>query len=546
MGTTIESFVERVSSMPSIMYFHNLRFDGMFILDWLLNNGYEYVEKFPRNFEFTSLISNMGEFFSITVQWGNGKRTEFRDSYKKLPFKVSVIAEAFKLKEAKGVIDYHTPRPVGHKLTWQEREYLAADVLIVARAIKTQIDTGMTRLTVGSDALNEFKKTMGGAKLFERTFPILSDSMDAEIRKAYRGGFTYASPRFAGKVTRSGSTYDVNSLYPSVMYNSLLPYGMPVFAPGFPETTPERPLAIMSVTFTAKLKKDHIPCIQVKGSARFLATEYQTHIKEPVTLSCTNGELELWQDHYDMEILSYNGGWLFHAMEGVFGEYIDKWNAVKANSTGGMRVLAKLFLNSLYGKFASNPDKTGKVPVLGDGIVKLEMGPSNIGEPIYTAMGVFITAYARDITIRAAQKNYATFAYADTDSLHLLTDTDPDGLHVDPKELGAWKLEYRFDRALFIRAKTYTEHKNAQWCHDPVVCADTEHGDDCKHLCHAEGGHTAACDHETHIAGLPVKVTEAMTIEDFVGGRSFDGKMTPRRVPGGVILEDVPYTLPMW
>jgi hypothetical protein len=356
--------------------------------------------------------------------------------------------------------------------------------------------------------------------------------MDAEIRKAYRGGFTYADPRWTGKITRSGRTYDVNSLYPSVMYNELLPYGMPIFVEGLPEATPDRPLFIVSVTFTAKLKKDHIPCIQIKGNSRFLATEYQTVIKEPVTLSCTNIDLAMWEEHYDMDILSYNGGWLFFAQHGVFKDYIDKWNAVKANSTGGQRALAKLLLNSLYGKFATNPDITGKVPVFEDNIVKLTMGPPETREPVYTAMGVFITAYARNKTIRAAQANYATFAYADTDSLHLLRDDDPEGLWVDAKELGAWKFEYAFDRALFIRAKSYIEHLSVHDQHKP---------DDCPHDEHVPG-----CAYETHVAGLPVQIGEKLTIEDFIAGRTFAGKLNPKRVPGGVVLQDVGFTLPKW
>jgi hypothetical protein len=231
-----------------------------------------------------------------------------------------------------------------------------------------------------------------------------------------------------------------------------------------------------------------------------------------------------------MDILSYNGGWLFNGMQGVFCDYIDKWNAVKASSEGGMRALAKLLLNSLYGKFATNPDVTGKVPIFEDDRVKLTMGPQATREPVYTPMGVFITAYAREKTIRAAQENYDVFAYADTDSLHLLRDTDPENLWVDPKALGAWKYEYAFDRALFVRAKTYTEHLSPQHRHTEAKCPLEEHG--------------AGCDYETHVAGLPVPISEALTIDDFVGGRKFDGKLTPVKAPGGVVLVDTTYTLP--
>jgi len=532
MGTNIQWFIDRISEESSTVYFHNLKFDGHFILDYLFRElNFTHVDKYPGRGQFSTLISSMGAFYTITVCWENGKRTEFRDSLKKLPFSVSTIAKAFKQTEMKGSIDYHSPRPVGHMLTQEERAYLATDIVIPAKALKTQFDAGMTKLTVGSDSLAEFKKVIG-QRHFDKMFPVLPLTMDSEIRQAYRGGFTYADPRFKGKITGPGIVYDVNSLYPSVMYDRLLPCGEPIYTPGLPAATESHPLFIVSVTFTAKLKKNHIPCIQIRGNSHFLATEYQTHIKDPVTLMCTNVDLALWEDHYDMNILSYNGGWLFEGIEGLFVEYIDKWMEVKKNSTGGMRALAKLMLNSLYGKFATNPLVTGKVPVFEENVVKLVMGPEETRDPVYTAMGVFITAYARDVTIRTAQEHYGVFAYADTDSLHLLIPQDPPTLDVDPQKLGAWKREYAFEKGLFVRAKAYIEQR---------FLADVGHGPaDCDN----EEGHNN-CVYVTHIAGLPDRIAHVLTIDDFIGGRKFEGKLVPKRVPGGIVLEDVDFTMNM-
>lgn len=349
IGTTIDDFIDRVEQQNNIVYFHNLKFDGTFIIDWLYRNGFKHREgKHAGPGEFLSMISNMGQFYTITVTWGNGKKTEFRDSLKKLPYSVSEIAKAFNQKEAKGRINYKTKRPIGHNITNDEANYIAVDVLIVAAALKIQFDAGMKKLTVGSDSLAEYKK-LAGASIFDKHFPVLSTYIDNDIRQSYRGGFTYASKRFTGKRVGKGRTYDVNSLYPSVMRNKLLPYGEPKYKPGFPETSELYPLFIASITFTAKLKKKHIPCIQVKGNTRFVGTEYQEKILEPTTMMVTSIDLELWKDHYDLEILSYNGSWMFKATRGMFNSYIDKWMEVKINSTGGMKALAKLHLNSLYG-----------------------------------------------------------------------------------------------------------------------------------------------------------------------------------------------------
>lgn len=515
IGPSIGRFVDRMSEENSVCYFHNLKFDSAFILDYLFRQGFRHVDDNPRKGEFCSLISNMGAFYSITVTWKNGMRTEFRDSLKKLPYSVSVIAKAFGLEESKGDLDYDLYRPVGHIPTAEERAYIAKDVLIVAKALKSQFTSGMNKLTVGSDALNEFKNVTG-TRMFDKLFPVLPEIMDQEIRAAYRGGWTYSDPRFRGREVGPGAVYDVNSLYPSVMYDRLLPYGEPIYAPGLPQPDKDYPLFIVSVTFTAKIKPGHVPCIQVKGSSLFLATEYQTHIKEPVTMSCTNVDLALWEEHYDLEILAYNGGWLFHGVTGLFTEYIDKWMEIKATNTGALRALAKLMLNSLYGKFATNPSVTPKIPVFDDenDVVKLVMGDDDTRDPVYTAMGVFITAYARQVTITAAQENYDVFAYADTDSLHLLTLEPPVGLEIDDNKLGTWKKEYEFEAGLFARAKAYIER-------------------------------LATGEHVTHVAGLPDRIAHKMTIADFQNGKRFAGKLQPKRVPGGMVLEDVGFTMNM-
>jgi len=536
IGQDVNSFMFRAAAETSIVYFHNLRFDGSFILDYLHRKKYTMVtDKRPRKGEFTHIISAMNQWYSITVRWDNGSTTEFRDSAKKIRMPVKQIARTFDLYEKKGKIDYHAYRKPGHIITKEERAYIVNDVIIVAKALKKQLDAGMTKLTSSADALAEYKTIAG--KSFNDLFPVLSLTMDGEIRDAYRGGFTHTAKRFKGKQLGPGMTFDVNSLYPSVMYNALLPYGEPIFREGLPRKTKEYPLFIVSITFTAKLKKDHVPCIQIKNSRFHNDVEYQEEIKEPVTLACSNVDLELWQDHYDMTILSYNGGWMFQGIHGVFNEYIEKWMDIKAVSKGGTRAMAKSMLNDLYGKFATNPDVTPNLSRMEDDIVKFMLGDEEMRNPVYTAMGVFITSYAREITIRAAQRNYAVFAYADTDSLHLLTTERPDNLDIHPSRLGAWKHEYDFQAAFFARSKAYAERHYPGGCEKPEheECFGDDHDD-----CHQ---HRPDGCYEVHVSGMPVRVGDKLTFDDFTNGRYFEGNLKQKRVPGGVVLVDSGFTL---
>lgn len=513
IGADIDSFITRIMGYNTTTYFHNLKFDGYFLLDWLMKNGYHHVQSdfVKRPATFKTLINDMGNFYSITVKWSNGNICEFRDSYKKLPFTVKRIAQSWGMEESKGNIDYAAHNGPIKPITPEEEDYLRNDVCIVGQALKVLYEENHKKLTSGSDALAEYKSVIG-IDTFKRWFPTFSLVMDAEIRRAYRGGFTYRDPRFRGYHCRTGIVLDVNSLYPSVMVNNILPYGEPKYFEGEYKPSKAWPLAVFSVTFTAKLKKNHIPCIQIKGHSIFSATEYLTDIEDPVTLMVTNVDWKLYQDHYDIDILEYGGGWEFHATKGMFKDYIDKWSKIKAESKGAKRELAKLMLNALYGKFASNPNVTGKIPKLKDDRVTLVRGSEESRPPVYTAVGVFITSWARDLTIRAAQTNYDSFAYADTDSLHLFIDEAPDSIEVHPTKLGAWKLEYKFKAAHYIRAKAYME--------------ETDEGEIV-----------------THIAGLPPVVTESMSFSDLVDGNILHGKLNPKVVPGGVVLKDIDFKL---
>lgn len=110
----------------------------------------------------------------------------------------------------------------GHRLNKDEQDYIKNDILIVAKALNTLFNEDLKKMTEGSNALNDYKKIIG--KKFEHYFPVLSLELDENLRKSYKGGYTYLSPEFKNKDIENVSVLDVNSLYPSVMYNRKLPY----------------------------------------------------------------------------------------------------------------------------------------------------------------------------------------------------------------------------------------------------------------------------------------------------------------------------------
>lgn len=566
IGNDIDSFFEFLKNKNSKIYMHNLKFDGEFILAYLLSKGYKYDESHESG-TFDTLITDDGVFYSITVIFEKKnkkyKKAIFYDSLKKLPFKVSVISKAFELADKKMEIDYKAHREIGHVLTEQEREYIIKDCRIVAQALHIQFDKGLTKMTNASDALNFFKEMIGKNR-FEQWFPVFPVEMDADIRRAYKGGFTYLNPKYKNAQVKEGLTLDVNSLYPYCMYDKDLPFGYPVFFEGEYEADERFPLYIVHMRCCFELKEGHIPCLQLKNNRRFVETEYLTTSKDengfddPVEMYLTSVDYQLFKDHYKLTEEEYINGWKFKSAPGknIFGGYIDYWMHIKETTTGAMRTLAKLMLNSLYGKFATNPKAFKKIPVKDhEGIVRYvtinsekiaqEYGvePPQLRDPVYTVMGCFITAYAREKTIRSAQQVYDRFIYADTDSLHLEGFEIPEGLEIHSTKLGAWKNEGFFCNSKYIRAKTYME---------TMICKKSNSLENyCKAMNKSDSinevwlnGDTITW-HETKVtcAGMPDNVKEQVTYDNFHSGSTFGGKLLPRRYKGGIVLTDTNFTI---
>lgn len=358
-GNSIEGLMDFCKNSKSnlTLYFFNLKFDGSFILSWLLKNGYSRIEsvKERQTKTFTTLITDRGAFYVIEIYFEvkghHTNKVKIIDAMKIFPnFSVESLATAFGLPISKLELDYREKREVGHELTKHEIDYIRNDVTIVAYALKAMFDKGLTRMTIASNAMQDFRSR---CKLFRKIFPPLSLDIDKNIRASYRGGFTYLNSIYAGVIKEKGVTLDVNSLYPSVMRTMTMPTGTPIAYEGKYEYDKIHPLYVQTITCKFNLKPNKIPSIQIKNSMSFMPNEYLTSSNnELVTLTLTNIDLELFFEQYDVQDLYYEQGWKFRATDHIFDDYIDYWTEEKitAGKEGnkGKRQIAKLMLNSLY------------------------------------------------------------------------------------------------------------------------------------------------------------------------------------------------------
>ena len=239
----------------------------------------------------------------------------------------------------------------------------------------------------------------------------------------------------------------------------------------------------------------------------------------------------------------------------MFDKYINYWmdQKIKAGKEGNqpMRQIAKLMLNSLYGRFGLSIAARQKAPYLDhDGVVRFALLPEEEREPVYIPVACFITSYGRVDTIRTSQKirDYSlkkygkdAYLYSDTDSIHCTLNEEDlenlkDDIFIDDYALGAWAKESDFDKALFIRQKCYIEEENGKL--------------------------------NVTVAGLPKYLTPLITFDNFKKGFTTEGltlaqmidlaskngatpeqlkklhpKLTYKYVKGGVILADTDFTI---
>ena len=315
---TIKETYDYFSNMKEdvIAYYHNLKFDGAFWLDFLMNEmgyttalsevqcGEKKAEKWidNKNMNPKTLkcsISSMGQWYTITIKT-NKNVIELRDSLKLLPFTLARIGKSFKLKHQKLEMEYDGFRFPGCDITDEEKAYIANDVLVLREALEFMFSEGHDKLTIGACCLSEFVNGFGKED-YDSMFPDIykipidesygSPNAGEYVRKSYRGGWCYVVKAKRNEIKTNGTTADVNSLYPSMMSSesgNRFPVGRPTFYNMKNSSDTMKKWWLNHILWNANtmqqyyfvrfktrfyLKHGKLPFIQIKNSFRFCGTD---------------------------------------------------------------------------------------------------------------------------------------------------------------------------------------------------------------------------------------------------------------------------------
>jgi len=503
----------------AVIYFHNMKFDAYNILYALLTLGYIHTD------DIKQLLIQDSSWYTFRLNY-RGVSLEFRDSYTLISQQLKSFQKTFGLSIGKSTEDSWKDRldevaTVNALLNRTEpglMEYALLDVDVLQAGLdkfwELQGGKKASKLTAASLAYSEWLsvieehgyRTADGAYhegfIEEDKKKKLTIVMDEDMPKfihditnyTYRGAVCYPNPDYTNKILKGIYVYiDANSLYPSAMlpsvqgrncYNQMelthyYPVGVPVRLKSMPSEKimkDRRNVSFLKLRIKAKIKPDAvIPFVSLGRQGRvgegfnrlYRTNDFLREIDE--TFWVTSIDYRSIQNYYDIEEQEFIEGIIYtpeNTSNDIFNEYISKWRKIKEQAAreknAGLKQLAKIMLNSLYGKFAQSIDNIETFFEFGEnGSLTVSEGSFD-GKTSLKNMGIaaMITSYAREILLDVANLlSPEEFLYCDTDSI-IMTESgwrkirEVKGL-LDKAEFGCWDVEHIVKEVKILHQKCY-------------------------------------------------------------------------------------------
>lgn len=476
-------------------------------------------------YEYDCMIKD-GNFYKVILK-GREYNINFLDTLKLFPFTLQkACAGLLNLNLPKDGLDYEKERKLYEPFTHDEKVYIYNDVFGLKYLVKTYCLEGITisdrfikfdKITTSGQTFDNFKhflledyenrtgcfaydyvydyvdNRLMKTKFFTETseknrrefvfralFPKQNYFVDQYERRSYYGGLSYVHRENVEKYyhmdNKIGNVYDVNSLYPFTMETFELPFGVGVYnkkpyhkmGKNFKKNYP---LYIQELTiYDLEVKPNKINFLQVKHNKFFKGNEcIKNNVvngkKIPLKLHLTNVTLDLLKECYDIKVASYGSHIAFMSTKDIFGSYLAFWKKIKMENKGALRNIAKLFSNSLYGKYGMRGESDIVYAVTDNGKFTLNYDTKDVvGDTIYLPIATFITSYAKRYLCNAINANYENFLYCDTDSIHLIGE-EVNGIKLHDTIYGCWANELTFNNAKYLGQKRYCERNidNNEW-----------------------------------------------------------------------------------
>jgi len=309
----------------------------------------------------------------------------------------------------------------------------------------------------------------------KENIPQLSDKIANDIRKGYTGGAVdmYIPKSKPGVKLKS---LDVNALYPFQMDSRLMPIGTPTYFEGNVLKIDPNAFGFFYCEIIAPDDIKH-PILQTR-----VLTNNGIRTMAPIG---TWNEMMFSEELFNAMKLGYKfkilWGYTFDS-DIIFKDYVEFLYNLRSQypKSDPMNFIAKILLNSLYGRFGMDenfdniniihkdyfPDFENK---FFDSITKItdieeykliefknsENENNELNHNTSIAIAAAITAYSRIYMSQFKNNPKIILYYTDTDSIYVDEDSEIDKSLIDNKVLGKLKLENYYDKAIFLCSKVY-------------------------------------------------------------------------------------------
>jgi hypothetical protein len=413
--------------------------DGSVLLGWRADFDVELLAKIlPPNFVI-KCKRNKARFVSAEI-WVDGKTIKVYDLLHIFPF------QSLKhLGEWLGIPKIERPPYLGERapMTKDElshfKKYAIRDAEICYKAgLWLLKNFGKIKPTLPCLALTVFREDYGGKALFLK----LPNEVKTLAYESYKGGRTECYVR--GSPEKPVWVYDYNSLYPAVMYWGVFPNFKSYIG-----TKSDVNLEHHGIADCLIYQDSDIPLLGVKRP--FSDGTLKLIFPEGYVRGCfTYPELR-WLETWGLgKIVKVYKAVEWKLGSTPFKNFIHNFYHKRLNSAVESKFY-KMFLNSLYGKFAQKHDLTEYI-VDEDGVAeRVDKEVLALNNPVIAS---YITAYARIHLYRAFRRaGLENVLYADTDSIFTYKN-----LGEGSQNLGELKLEGYSDKPrsfTFVRSKCY-------------------------------------------------------------------------------------------
>jgi len=402
-----------------------------------------------------------GGMMILRIKDRSGKHTwQFRDSLYLLKHPLKDLCKSFnptvkklKMPEAPpGMTSTEHYRQ--NKKEWQE--YCLndckslAEILTIFNDLIVKTIGGSMGATSSSTAMRTFR-----LKYLKMSLPTYFQ-WNNFIRLGYYGGRTEVFDMYAKFKGEPYYYNDVNSMYPSVMYDNIYPVSEPKRVNYTDPWDCAGRCGMMEceVVTPEDLKIPVLPYRDVENYNKLIFPLGQW--KANYEFSLIEKALELGYKIKPLRTIEFKGAPLFK-------EYIDTIYPMKQKSTGAMREITKLLLNGLYGKFGEHSEREivitepeadilGTYPIPNDPMGYTTKKIVKYCAHHLPAIAVRVTALAQLRLYKAIehiQTRKGTVYYTDTDSI--ISDIP---LPTSDR-LGEWSLKEEITRGVFFAPKAY-------------------------------------------------------------------------------------------